>query len=260
MRIGFFLLLSLALHLTVLNYPVFFSAPRNPELLPVVVLGLEDRGEGDGGGGGGSEESNRRQGFSKRGERIERQVGTNGVINPEQRENQNDVAGDFTAISITSEGIAVASNQSGETEQPAGSSGSARLAEEVGYGSGNARFSAGTGYSTGGTGYGKGNGTGSGNTTVKRVGVSYAYSPKPEYPDSARREGREGTVILSVLVDEEGRSKSLELNHSSGFEALDRAALNTVRHWRFNAARYGDQRVESWVKIPIVFRLADSRD
>jgi protein TonB len=260
MRIAFFLL-SLALHATALSYPVFFSAPRNAELLPVIVLGLEDRGDGDVGEGGGSDGSNRRQDLPKRSERIERQVRTNGATKTEQQENHNNVSDDFTGIAITSEGIAVASNQSGGTEQQAGSAGFASLAEEdVGHGSGKTGFAGGTGLGTGGTGYGKGNGTGGGNATVWRVGVSYAYSPKPEYPDSARKEGREGTVVLRVLVDEEGRSKSLELNRSSGFEALDRAALNTVRHWRFNAARYGDQPIESWVRIPIDFRLTDAKD
>ena len=28
--------------------------------------------------------------------------------------------------------------------------------------------------------------------------ASYAYSPKPEYPDRARREGKEGRVVLPV--------------------------------------------------------------
>jgi protein TonB len=91
-------------------------------------------------------------------------------------------------------------------------------------------------------------------------GVTYAHSPKPKYPDSARKEGREGTVVLRVLVDEEGRSRSLEVNRSSGFEALDKAAIETVSRWRFHAARYGDKRVASWVRIPIEFHLTEAND
>jgi protein TonB len=67
-------------------------------------------------------------------------------------------------------------------------------------------------------------------------------------------------VVLRVLVDEEGRSKSLEVNRSSGFEALDKAAIETVRRWRFHSARYGDKRVESWVRIPIEFHLTEAKD
>lgn len=89
---------------------------------------------------------------------------------------------------------------------------------------------------------------------------SYAYAPKPQYPERARREGWEGTVLLRVLVDREGGSKWIEVNQSSGFETLDGAAMETVKHWRFEPARYGERRVESWVKIPIIFRLADLRN
>lgn len=90
--------------------------------------------------------------------------------------------------------------------------------------------------------------------------AGYAYNPRPHYPEEARREGWEGEVLLRVLVGPEGRPESVELSRSSGFESLDQAALHSVKSWRFHPARYGDQRVESWVKIPIVFRLADLKN
>jgi protein TonB len=261
MRIGFFLLLSLALHVTALSYPFLFSMTSSAELLPVILLDSRDGSGGDGGAKGGSEGAKNDQDRATRPKLTKLQVRTGSVTKAVRREAEDRVEANLIEIPTASEGIAVASNQSGGTEQQAGSAGFASLAEEdVGHGSGKTGFAGGTGLGTGGTGYGKGNGTRGGNATVWRVGVSYAYSPKPQYPHSARKEGREGTVVLRVLVDEEGRSKSLEVNHSSGFDALDSAALSAVRNWRFNPARHGDQRVESWVKIPIVFRLADSKD
>ena len=260
MRIGFFLLLSLALHATALSYPVFFSAPGAPELLPVILLDSGDGSGSDGGAKDGSEGAKNDQDRATQPKPTKLQVRTNGGTKASRREAEDRVEADLIEIPTASEGIAVASNQSGGTEQQAGPAGFANLAEDVGHGSGKTGFAGGTGHGTGGTGYGKGDGTGNGDTAVRRVGVSYAHSPKPEYPDSARKQGREGTVVLRVLVDEKGRSKSLEVNRSSGFEALDRAALNTVRHWRFNAARHGDQPIESWVMIPIDFRLTDAKD
>ena len=56
------------------------------------------------------------------------------------------------------------------------------------------------------------------------IQARYRDTPKPVYPESARREGREGRVVLRVLVDDQGRSKSSRINRSSGSEALDRAA------------------------------------
>lgn len=88
----------------------------------------------------------------------------------------------------------------------------------------------------------------------------YAFHPQPQYPERARREGWEGTVLLRVLVDRKGATKSVELNGSSGYEVLDQAAMETVKKWRFQPARSAEGLVESWVRIPVVFRLAERKD
>src|SRR5262249_57056229 len=92
MRTALFLLLSLALHAMALSYPVFFSAPRNAELLPVIVLGIEDRSGGGVGEDGGSESSNSRQLPPKRVGRTERQVPAQGVVKTEQQRKQTNSA------------------------------------------------------------------------------------------------------------------------------------------------------------------------
>jgi TonB family protein len=66
----------------------------------------------------------------------------------------------------------------------------------------------------------------------------YLDTPKPSYPEIARRKGREGRVLLRVLVDDQGRTKTVEINSSSGNEALDRAAAEAVKRWHFQPARY----------------------
>ncbi len=97
-------------------------------------------------------------------------------------------------------------------------------------------------------------------TEPKFFTAHYAHSPKPEYPDQARREGWEGTVLLSILVDAEGKPQTIVLSQSSGFPALDTSARETVKRWRFRPARYGNHRVQSWVKVPIVFTLAEAEN
>jgi protein TonB len=253
MRIGCFLLLSLALHAMALSYPVFFSTPRSEQLLPVIVLGLRQESGGDDalrGDGGGTKQ---RQDTLKRREPVQVRARTNDLTKAERIE-EAEVDSGLISTPVASEGVAVASNQTNSgAAWDVGSAEFAGPAGGAGDGSGGGKGAAG-GYE-----HGNGNDTGSGGGEVSSVGVSYAYNPKPEYPDTARKEGREGTVVLRVLVDEEGRSKLLEVNRSSGSEALDKAAMDTVRRWRFHSARYGDKRVESWVKIPMVFQLADSK-
>jgi protein TonB len=67
--------------------------------------------------------------------------------------------------------------------------------------------------------------------------------------------GEEGKVILRVLVSPQGAAESVELKTSSGSARLDEAALNTVRHWRFIPAKRGDSPIQSWVLVPITFKL-----
>lgn len=88
-----------------------------------------------------------------------------------------------------------------------------------------------------------------------RYDVATLNNPKPPYPLSARRHGAQGRVLLSVRVGADGASHAVLLKHSSGHAVLDNAALQTVQRWRFVPAQRGDAPVESWVDVPIVFRL-----
>lgn len=85
--------------------------------------------------------------------------------------------------------------------------------------------------------------------------AEYLRNPPPIYPLRARRDGVEGTVMLRVLVTAAGAPGKVEVDVSSGSEALDRAAQDAVRSWRFVPARRGDAAVDAWVVVPLVFRL-----
>jgi protein TonB len=83
----------------------------------------------------------------------------------------------------------------------------------------------------------------------------YQKNIPPQYPLLARRRGYQGKVLLELLVRKDGKVGSIRLARSSGYEALDRAAIKGVRNWLFQPAKRGDQLVEMWVKIPIRFQL-----
>jgi periplasmic protein TonB len=252
-RMGIFLVLSVALHATALSYPVLFLPARAETFFPVTVLpmGLQT---GGGSGADRHEKTNQRQANRPRREAARRTVRTNDIAPPVPQE-QNRLDSAPLTIPGRSEGIALAANPSAVPPGEIGVARAPELAGDAGESSGHAQVT------TGGNGYGSGEGTATGAGSARgHTAATYAYSPKPEYPESARKEGRQGTVVLRVLVDEEGRTKALEINHSSGYAALDQAAVETVRRWRFHSARYGDKRVASWVKIPIEFHLADAKD
>jgi len=85
--------------------------------------------------------------------------------------------------------------------------------------------------------------------------AGYLRNPAPRYPVAARRAGEQGTVTLRVLVARDGLPARVNVEKSSGSAHLDAAALEAVRGWRFVPARQGTVAIESWVLVPIVFRL-----
>jgi len=91
--------------------------------------------------------------------------------------------------------------------------------------------------------------------TPASFSAAYLNNPAPRYPDAARRLGQEGTVTLRVLVTVDGMPARVDMEQSSGSPHLDGAALERVRNWRFKPAWQGSVPVESWVIVPIVFRL-----
>lgn len=90
-----------------------------------------------------------------------------------------------------------------------------------------------------------------------RFDAAYLNNPAPDYPRLSRRRGEEGRVLLRVRVLADGRPDSVEIQGSSGHPRLDDAARDTVRSWRFVPARRGDVAIDSWLGVPIVFRLED---
>ncbi|MYN02549.1 TonB family protein [Pseudoduganella sp. DS3] len=90
---------------------------------------------------------------------------------------------------------------------------------------------------------------------VQMARPDHAHSPQPEYPMALRELGVQGTVLLRVWVEPDGRPGDIRLARSSGQRLFDDAALRAVRSWRFLPARAGEQAIASWVEFPIRFNL-----
>lgn len=91
--------------------------------------------------------------------------------------------------------------------------------------------------------------------TPPTFNAAYLRNPAPQYPLAARRTGQQGTTTVRVLVTPEGLPARVDLEKSSGSMHLDNAAVEAVKGWRFTPARRGNEAVEGWVLVPIVFRL-----
>jgi len=85
--------------------------------------------------------------------------------------------------------------------------------------------------------------------------AGYLSNPSPHYPDVAIRRKWEGEVRLKVHVLASGRADSVAVQQSSGHDALDDVAVETVRTWIFVPAKRGDVAIDSWGEVPIEFKL-----
>jgi periplasmic protein TonB len=73
------------------------------------------------------------------------------------------------------------------------------------------------------------------------------------YPPLLRDAGIGGTPVVWFFIDENGRVLRTQLSKSSGYDALDAAAIQVANVMQFSPALNRDKRVQVWVEIPIVF-------
>ncbi len=83
-----------------------------------------------------------------------------------------------------------------------------------------------------------------------------ADNPLPRYPATALRTGAEASVVLSIAVDANGVPTDIAVVERQGARdhALDRAAVETARQWRFEPAIRDGRPVEATVRLPVEFR------
>ncbi len=80
---------------------------------------------------------------------------------------------------------------------------------------------------------------------------------RPIYPPGARLRGEEGSVTVRATVNSSGKTQSAEVLRSSGFPALDKAAVNAVRRARFIPAQKDRLAVKSQTILAFRFTLVD---
>jgi len=85
--------------------------------------------------------------------------------------------------------------------------------------------------------------------------ADYLQNPKPPYPPISKRLGEQGKVIVRVLIGVDGLPQKAELKQSSGFDRLDRVALDTVLKWRYVPGKRGGVAEAMWFNVPINFVL-----
>jgi len=78
----------------------------------------------------------------------------------------------------------------------------------------------------------------------------------PDYPPIDARLGHEGNVLLKLSINEWGAVTDAQVERSSGYESLDRAAASWVKsHWLYHPATRAGDGVASTAEVTVTFRL-----
>jgi len=79
------------------------------------------------------------------------------------------------------------------------------------------------------------------------------------YPPLARERGWQGTVLLGLHVESNGRLGNVRLERSSGYAVLDRSALNSVNRLGYltEAVAWLNGRSHD-IQLPVIYRLVEN--
>ena len=88
---------------------------------------------------------------------------------------------------------------------------------------------------------------------LDRLPRKLPHNLPPEYPEPARLAGQQGRVVLRVSIDASGSVEQASVLQSTGYPALDTAALEAVRVWRFQPAMSAGRPVAAVVNVPLNF-------
>src|SRR5579884_2750233 len=109
-----------------------------------------------------------------------------------------------------------------------------------------------------GSGHGAGVGPGDGGGFYKIGGVDRKpvpiYKPDPDYSEEARKAKFQGTVVLSILIDENGNTHDVRVVRPLGL-GLDQKAIEAVEKWRFRPGMKDGRPVKVSATIEVNFRL-----
>jgi protein TonB len=85
--------------------------------------------------------------------------------------------------------------------------------------------------------------------------ADYLNNPPPAYPRMSKRMGEQGTVIVRVFIGLQGSAEEAEIRTSSGYDRLDKVALETVQRWRYSPGKRHGTPEAMWFNVPVRFVL-----
>lgn len=82
---------------------------------------------------------------------------------------------------------------------------------------------------------------------------SLLYRVEPDYPEAARRQNIQGSVVLEVRIGADGSVQDVRV--ASGPPLLAQAASDAVKQWKFKPHLVNGSPVEMQTMVTLNFRL-----
>jgi protein TonB len=86
---------------------------------------------------------------------------------------------------------------------------------------------------------------------------SEVHSPFPAYPPELLARRIQATVVLRLKIAADGTVAEATVHKTSGYEAMDQAALAGVKSWKFKPAQKNGKQVETAVRKPFTFEIRE---
>jgi len=94
---------------------------------------------------------------------------------------------------------------------------------------------------------------GSGRTRLSSL-PQLLWKTEPEYSEEARKARYQGSVLLALEIDEQGRPRNIHVVQSLGL-GLDERAVAAVAQWKFKPGLLNGRAVSAPVTVQVSFRL-----
>ncbi|HXE48022.1 MAG TPA: energy transducer TonB [Ramlibacter sp.] len=104
-------------------------------------------------------------------------------------------------------------------------------------------------------GRGRGTAPGPGKVELPSSDASYLQNPAPAYPAISKRLGEQGKVVVRVLIGADGAPQRAEVKRSSGYDRLDRSAIDYVMTCRYVPGKVGGVPQAMWYEAPVNYVL-----
>lgn len=96
--------------------------------------------------------------------------------------------------------------------------------------------------------------------TLNAPAASAACDPRllaadTTFPHESQRRGQSGTVVVDLVIDEDGRARAAQLHESSGYKLLDRAATQAaLQHWQFDVSHCARSDLPASHRVAVEYR------